>query len=397
MSGAAASGGPSRALTRRAALVGGLGAVAAGALPRSVRAAGSAPAVTTQPSSSADNLIQPTDPSVIPLSVRGAASQAAPLQEWQDSNGVTLASLSGDGLRLRLATPTGVPMRIQSWEQSSPDGGIDRILSLTYNKEFRAGSSFRDDPAQPSTTLQIETWWNGTAELNWDITAPDGTNRRPLGMNASYDGLIAGLALGTNMAPGAGGVELWGGTKADARHLRVYERQGGTAGDVLMAFYRGDRSSSFAWRGGGLPRLIFALDGTTDAISMGPWGVLKFAKPLPGMPILSFEENGTGQVLMASYPVTGDTKPRFDILGDGRHEWASGGSALVDTNLYRAAPALLRSDHTFQALGGLATKVVARTPKDSDFTTVVDGLIVLDSAARKLWVRVGGVWRSAQL
>lgn len=358
------------------------------------------PSVTTRPAASADNVIRPTGAGVIPLSVRGSARQPANLQQWESASGGVLASLTGDGRRLRLATPTGAPMRIQTWEQASGDGVTNRVLSLSYNREIRDSDSYADDPAQPATTLQLESWWYGTSELDWDITGTSGVNRRPFGANASYDGEIAGFALGTSMASGAGGVELWGGTKPDGRHLRVYERKGGNSLDNLFVVYRGDRAStSFAWRGGGIPRWTFALDGVTNALSMGSWGALRFGKALvtQGEPLVNFHENGPTQVLLASYPSGSDSKPRFALLGDGRNEWGPGLAAPADTNLFRAAPALLRTEQVFQAYGGVATEILTRRPTDADFASPQDGLMAVDSTALVLYIRTAGAWLGLQL
>lgn len=53
--------------------------------------------VTLAPASSARNTIQPTSSSAVPLIVKGAASQAASLQEWQNSAGTAVASVDANG------------------------------------------------------------------------------------------------------------------------------------------------------------------------------------------------------------------------------------------------------------------------------------------------------------
>jgi hypothetical protein len=49
------------------------------------------------PTTSADNVIQPTGAAVIPFTVKGAAAQSANLQEWQDSAGAVLTSVDSAG------------------------------------------------------------------------------------------------------------------------------------------------------------------------------------------------------------------------------------------------------------------------------------------------------------
>lgn len=39
-------------------------------------------------------------------------------------------------------------------------------------------------------------------------------------------------------------------------------------------------------------------------------------------------------------------------------------------------------------------RVKAGTPTDADYRDPVDGLLVLDTAGSKIWVRLGGVWKS---
>jgi hypothetical protein len=131
--------------------------------------------------------------------------------------------------------------------------------------------------------------------------------------------------------------------------------------------------------------------------------------------------------------ITGDTQPRLQIDTDGTHRWGIGGTTAADTllyrngaarlktdgtldvgtnltvdagntgariylgsdvSLYRAAADRLQTDDHFAATLGVATKVKAGTPADTDWAAAPpDGTLVADSTAGKLWVRVGGVWK----
>lgn len=53
--------------------------------------------VLLAPSASSRNVIQPTGPTVVPLTVKCAAGQTANLQEWQSSAGSILSKLFADG------------------------------------------------------------------------------------------------------------------------------------------------------------------------------------------------------------------------------------------------------------------------------------------------------------
>jgi hypothetical protein len=51
--------------------------------------------------------------------------------------------------------------------------------------------------------------------------------------------------------------------------------------------------------------------------------------------------------------VSGDSSGRFVILGDGKHEWGSGGAGGRDTNLYRSAVNVLKTDDMLITAMGL--------------------------------------------
>lgn len=53
--------------------------------------------------------------------------------------------------------------------------------------------------------------------------------------------------------------------------------------------------------------------------------------------------------LMMRHRVAAETNDRFNIRGDGRLQWGSG-AAAIDTNLYRSAANVLRTDDAMQAL-----------------------------------------------
>jgi hypothetical protein len=53
----------------------------------------------------------------------------------------------------------------------------------------------------------------------------------------------------------------------------------------------------------------------------------------------------------------GDTQPAFKITGDGKLQWGPGGAAALDMNLYRAAAGQLRTDGTLWAFGTLVANL----------------------------------------
>jgi hypothetical protein len=95
--------------------------------------------------------------------------------------------------------------------------------------------------------------------------------------------------------------------------------------------------------------------------------------------------------------VFSESARRLAVLANGQMQWGDGTSA-ADTNLYRGAANRLKTDDAFWAVDGVVTKTKAGTPTDADFaTTPVDGTMVIDTTASKIWVRVGGVWKSSAL
>jgi hypothetical protein len=189
------------------------------------------------------NVIQPTVDPVIPLIIRGVPGQTTSLQEWQDAS-TPLASLSGNGRNLRLASSGGAPA-LAPGEQASQDGGTDYFIGLTHNlRYFGPMGGSRYDESKEMGALTLESWWNGFLEMNIDMQAPGAGQpfRRPLGFAAAYDGSVCGLAIGSFHSPGAGGVELWGGTSSDVRQLRITERAGAGRNENIFVILRRSRA-----------------------------------------------------------------------------------------------------------------------------------------------------------
>lgn len=79
-----------------AALAPAAGAATRAAASPAARALDGNPLVA-DPSTAARNTVRAPNPQVVPLSVRGAATQSVALQSWQDSGGTELASIGSDG------------------------------------------------------------------------------------------------------------------------------------------------------------------------------------------------------------------------------------------------------------------------------------------------------------
>lgn len=94
--------------------------------------------------------------------------------------------------------------------------------------------------------------------------------------------------------------------------------------------------------------------------------------------------------------VNTDAQRRFVIDATGLLNWGSG-SAARNVNLKRQADDLLYTDDQFQAADGLVTKIIAGIPVDGNFTVVQNGIIAIDSANLRVYFRIAGAWRYAQL
>lgn len=101
--------------------------------------------------------------------------------------------------------------------------------------------------------------------------------------------------------------------------------------------------------------------------------------------------------------VSGMSPGPFMIYADGKHEWGQGNNPRTAFLLY-LADYQLRTNGMLQAVDGIATKVKAGVPVDSDFLTIAapvpgtvpDGALAVDTTNDKLWYRRSGTWRSTQ-
>lgn len=88
--------------------------------------------------------------------------------------------------------------------------------------------------------------------------------------------------------------------------------------------------------------------------------------------------------------VSADSIPRIRIDAGGRITWGSGSSA-GDTNLYRDAENVLKTDDLFKATGGLVTITSNGAPNYN----MPDGAIAVDISNDRFYFRSGGEWLQA--
>jgi hypothetical protein len=242
-------------------------------------------------------------------------------------------------------------------EASSPDGlFMDEGIAFSFNRSWdRFGGAGRDDPTEPMASLGLESYWNGNAEVNFDISPPNSSALlRPFGIAAAYNGSGVYFAVGGSpYSSGSSGLLLYAG-KGPGTLFTLTDQSGGSASNNLLQMSRQDGSASVAWRAGGVPRVNFALQQNSNANWFSNFGVLKFRGEWDyGEPVMEFESTGVSATLLRSVPAVTDSAPRFMLLAGGNLQWGSG-SAATDTDLYRSAASTLRTDGSLVVAGNLA-------------------------------------------
>lgn len=307
---------------------------------------------------------------------------------------VTLSPTDGDTTHVfagRVAswpTPTGKKLRLLSYETSSPDADTDRIWAFTYNRlNTDSGTLTVEDTTKESYMMSMESWYNGSFEWNIDIRPKNGSaDIRPFGFAAEYDGASAGLAVGTAIT-GAGGVAIYGGTGANARpYLRIHQRATESVSDHIFAILQPGSSSAtcVAWKGSAIPRLVFPLDGTTNASAQGPYGIMKFSKTFDlTQPIFGFSDMSAAQPLIGSLIGVSDTQHTFEVQAGGVMKCGPGGSTAPDIQLSRLAANVLgtASGDKLVANGGLG---VGNSAVASAVGTLSKKMEVFDAAGASI-------------
>lgn len=214
--------------------------------------------------------------------------------------------------------------RIQFPTQARPDSPHhNHMVSLAYNWDWSPDEGWSRDPSLPSVALTMESWYEGLAELNFDMRpSRDSTNwlgGRVMGFAARHDGSYATLALGGGMfSPGGAGLKMTGGFTGEP--LLVLN-EGSTLRDAVVRVRHGDGRSAVVLRGGMEPSLAFGFAGeSADGLREG---ALRFYGPAREAPLINAVGVGDA-TLLASRPNIGDSAPRFRVSADGRLDWDDG-------------------------------------------------------------------------
>lgn len=105
---------------------------------------------------------------------------------------------------------------------------------------------------------------------------------------------------------------------------------------------------------------------------------------------ITISELGSASSQAIAANVDGDSNNRIVIDAGGKITWGSG-SAAGDTNLYRSAADVLKTDDVFQAVSGIVTLTTSGVPT----ATLDDGALAVDTTNDNLYLRSGGAWVSA--
>lgn len=80
-------------------------------------------------------------------------------------------------------------------------------------------------------------------------------------------------------------------------------------------------------------------------------------------------------------------------LSIGSNPASAGAIRLANGAVVNARNAANTADVPIYVGGTLVNKTKAGTPTDADVTTPTDGMVIVDTTANKIWVRIGGAWK----
>lgn len=108
---------------------------------------------------------------------------------------------------------------------------------------------------------------------------------------------------------------------------------------------------------------------------------------------------GVGNFGSSEHYDTADTVPRWQVFGQfaggGGVQVGPGGSTAADTNLYRNGADTWKTDDALIVSDALTVKTVAGAVTDAAFLhTPANGTIGIDTTNNKIYVRIGGAWKS---
>lgn len=213
-----------------------------------------------------------------------------------------------------------------------------------------AGPTFTGVPAAPTAAPDTNTTQLATTAYvvgqGYLKSATAGTTYQPL------DGDLTAVA----------GLATTGSVHRTAANTMTTRTLTGTGGQVTVT--NGDGVSGNPTVS--LPASI--TQATTFMLALTGNGGYLIGTPLAGTPAYQAQQVAA-QTVLRNKLLAADANDAFHVLGDGKHEWGLGGATAIDTNMYRAAAAILATDSTFRVNSSLPLDLVPRgsTPDAADF------------------------------
>jgi hypothetical protein len=253
--------------------------------------------------------------------------------------------------------------------------------------------------AASATTAQNAVFTFGLVKANnlGDL-ASFPTARTNLGLGTASTPTFAGLTSGGNILPDAGNSRRLGSAGTGFEWISVDTRSvtiGNSGGTATLTF---DAAHILAQRSGANAQTFRIYNTFTDANNNERAFIRYNANVLE----IGHEPLGTGQARAIHIGTIGTgSTGNLDFYTSNTARWRVQGSsghllALTDNTFDIGLSGGNRTRNIYLT-GGLGLMVKAGAVVDGDFTTPVDGFTAVDSTNSKLWVRIGGTWKSVVL
>jgi len=329
------------------------------------------------------------------INARLTGNQTITLSGIVTGSGTTAITTSIADAALSIAKTNGLQGALDGKMSTASYPDLVAIEALAgtsgFLKKTAANTWSLDTASYPTGTGSSGNvaWWNSSSNLtgNSGMTY-DGTTLTVGGTGAAIYGKIGSTWLAGNLDPAsftmptfAGNLIGWnrvaGGRRmdfyssvGDAGHAHGFSWWSSVNGEIARLDQSGglsllklnastfpylDGSKTIVSRTAAEMRTLLGVPSSTDAVVKNPSAEQK----ITGYALV-VERSAASQVTFAAQ-IAGDTYGRVALRSDGPVEWGSGAGAR-DTNLYRAAANLLKTDDVFLAAGGFRSTGIDATP-----------------------------------
>lgn len=270
---------------------------------------------------------------------------------------------------------------------NTPGGGISKTLDFRTTTEYdRNWLAWYDE----FNVLYAAAGWHrrdfnsGEYHNAWEVktVAADGVDMRTrISLGSGTDFTMVGFPSVTYVEANQGAAQ----NAVDFGYrLRTFLQDGSQNGVVAQLLARSDATDNIVASLDVMPVVAGAAKGVTLQI---------FRNTNTGSgsnPVIAIKKgDGTNTNAMVLTARTG--KLELPLALSGATGIVMGNDSVA--TLYRSAASTIQTDGNILTVGALGTKVKAGTPTDTDVTTPANGMIIVDSTANKIWVRIGGTWK----